>query len=109
AHEEEMAREGTPPLVRRPNLAPAGIVHVHWQPVHRFVVVDGNGHAWITPGLEFECRPFFWLTRVDSKICSMPFQLELAMCRRCHPVETALFNPVQLARGHPMSLVITHS
>ena len=35
-------------------------------------------------------------------------QSQLAMSSRCHAVEAAFFNEIQLARGHPVALIVAN-
>src|SRR5437773_2054445 len=65
-HEEDLLFERTPLVAGDPDLAAAGVVHVHRQPTDRLVVTGGNGRRAIE-GRDFECGPGLRIAGIDGE------------------------------------------
>ena len=103
-----MVLKRTPFAAGHPDLAAAGVVHVHRQPAQRFVVAGGYRHLPV-PAFEAVFPALGRDARIESDFPAVGIpEGQFPLRRRRHAVETAFLNPVQFASRHPMALVIAH-
>ena len=88
-----------------PRLTTAGVVHVHRQPGHGFVVAGGNGRS-VVPEFLLHFRPHARVAWIGDVLVFTLAKRDRALGGRDHAIEAALLNEVQLARRHPVALIV---
>src|SRR2546426_1179354 len=97
-HEEEVLFERTPLVAGDPDLAAAGVVHVHRQPTDRLVVTGGNGRGAVE-GRDFEFGPGLRIAGIDGEVGCAAAQRQLVLGGGHHSVKAALPYQVEFARA----------